>query len=60
MHNASERSSGRATRRSEWSAAISRRKLAPPAFDAVIYRGRNVVERCFNKLKNSLRHDQDS
>jgi transposase len=24
----------------------------PRAFDAEIYRGRNVVERCFNKLKN--------
>ena len=23
----------------------------PPAFDPVIYRGRNVVERCFNRLK---------
>ena len=23
----------------------------PPHFDAVAYRGRNVVERCFNKLK---------
>jgi transposase len=23
----------------------------PPAFDAQTYRGRNVVERCFNKMK---------
>lgn len=23
----------------------------PPAFDAVVYRRRNVVERCFNKMK---------
>ena len=23
----------------------------PPAFDAVAYKGRNVVERCFNRLK---------
>lgn len=24
----------------------------PPGFDPVAYRGRNVVERCFNRLKN--------
>lgn len=24
----------------------------PPAFDAIAYQGRNVVERCFNRLKD--------
>ena len=23
----------------------------PPAFDETLYRGRNVIERCFNRLK---------
>lgn len=41
----------------ERSDQIARRKAKgsaggrPPAFDAEAYKGRNVVERCFNKLK---------
>jgi transposase len=33
-------------------AARGSRGGRPPAFDPEIYRQRNVVERCFNKLKN--------
>ena len=33
-------------------AARGSRGGRPPTFDAEIYRQRNVVERCFNKLKN--------
>lgn len=32
-------------------AAKGRRGGRPPAFDEQLYRGRNVVERCFNRLK---------
>jgi transposase len=36
---------------SEHRAAKGSRGGRPPAFDADAYRGRNVVERCFNRLK---------
>lgn len=36
---------------SEHRAAKGSRAGRPPAFDADAYRGRNVVERCFNRLK---------
>lgn len=32
--------------------ARGRRGGRPPAFDAQAYKGRNVVERCFNRLKD--------
>lgn len=37
----------------ERSDQIARRRGRPPAFDRELYKRRNVVERCFNRLKHA-------